>query len=159
MYPRAARNDATILDRGLRFAGGLWLALTTDASAPWLRRRGHPWPRRIRSGSRSAVGLSEARAELAREQTQAVALRNAVARGEFVPLAIVRREIETIFIAFRERCLAVPGKVAMLCEGRSRAEVEEIICDEVHECLEELSDPTRMKLPDDPPAEAAEAGS
>jgi phage terminase Nu1 subunit (DNA packaging protein) len=89
----------------------------------------------------SAVGLSEARAALAREQTQAVALKNAVARGEYAPLTVIRREIETVFTEFRERILSIPGKIAAICEMRSRIEVEEIVRDECYEALEELSRP------------------
>jgi phage terminase Nu1 subunit (DNA packaging protein) len=88
---------------------------------------------------KNAAGLSEARAELAREQTAAIALKNAVARSEYVPLAAIQKSAEAIFATFRERVLTIPGKTAAFCEGRSRAEIEEIVRDEVHECLEELS--------------------
>ena len=36
-------------------------------------------------------------------------------------------------------CSTIPGKTAALCEGRSRAEIEEIVRGEVYECLDELS--------------------
>jgi phage terminase Nu1 subunit (DNA packaging protein) len=88
---------------------------------------------------KDAAGLSKARAELAREQTVAVALKNAVARGEYVPLAVIQRSAETVFATFRERILSIPGKIASACEMRSRGEVEEIVRDEVYECLDELS--------------------
>src|ERR1700738_268389 len=68
------------------------------------------------------AGLSEARAQLAREQTAAIALKNAVARGEYVPLAAIQKSAEAIFAIFRERALSIPGKTASLSEGRSRAE-------------------------------------
>ncbi|MGY3278140.1 hypothetical protein [Bradyrhizobium sp. S3.7.6] len=92
-----------------------------------------------RSGD--AEGLTEARAELTREQTAAVALKNAVSRGEYVPLAQCLRAVETIFATFRERCLAIPGKTASGCEMRSRDEVEEIIRAEIYEALDELTQP------------------
>jgi phage terminase Nu1 subunit (DNA packaging protein) len=93
---------------------------------------------RTGSGDKS---LSEARAELTRQQTEAVALKNAVTRGELVRLATVQRSAEIIFAAFRERCLSVPGKIAAICEMRSRSEVEETVRAEIYECLEELSGP------------------
>jgi phage terminase Nu1 subunit (DNA packaging protein) len=88
---------------------------------------------------KDAAGLSKARAELAREQTAAIALKNTVARGEYVPLAAIQKSAEAIFATFKERVLSIPGKVATSCEMRSRAEVEEIVRGEVYECLDELS--------------------
>lgn len=87
------------------------------------------------------AGLTEARAELTRQQTAAVALKNAVARGEYVSLSAVRREVETMLTTFRERVLSIPGKIAASCEMRSRGEVEETIRDELYEALDELSQP------------------
>jgi phage terminase Nu1 subunit (DNA packaging protein) len=93
---------------------------------------------RTGSGDKS---LSEARAELTRQQTEAVALKNAVTRGELIRLATVQRSAEIIFAAFRERCLTVPGKIAAICEMRTRGEIEETVRAEIYECLEELSGP------------------
>jgi phage terminase Nu1 subunit (DNA packaging protein) len=89
----------------------------------------------------SKVALSKARAALAREQTAALKLKNAVARGEYVSRAGIRREIETMFAMLRERLLSIPGKLAAVCEMRSRAEVELVLRDECCEFLEELSRP------------------
>lgn len=91
------------------------------------------------------AGLSEARAELTREQTQAVAMKNAITRGDFVPLAIVKRNLETVLTTVRERLLSIPGKNALACEMRSRGEIEEIMRSELHEALDEL---TRPIIPD-----------
>jgi phage terminase Nu1 subunit (DNA packaging protein) len=90
---------------------------------------------------RDAAGLSEARAELTREQTQAVALKNAIARGEFGRVATIMKGAEIIFTTFRERILAIPGKIAATCEMRSRGEVEEVLRDELYEALDELHRP------------------
>jgi hypothetical protein len=100
-------------------------------------------------GKSQEAGLTEARAELAREQAASVALKNAVARGEFVSLAGVRREVETMLATFRERVLSIPGKVAASCEMRSRGEVEEIVRDELYEALDELSRPVAGGSGDD----------
>jgi phage terminase Nu1 subunit (DNA packaging protein) len=86
-------------------------------------------------------GLSKARAELAREQATAVALKNAIARGEYIPTAIVERGMEMVIASFSERTLAIPGKIAASCAMRETAEIEEILRDECHEALDELSRP------------------
>lgn len=89
----------------------------------------------------SKIALSEARAALAREQAIAVRMKNAVMRREYAPLSVVQRQAEIIFAAFRERILSIPGKLAAVCEMRSRAEVEMVLRDECSEALEELSRP------------------
>jgi phage terminase Nu1 subunit (DNA packaging protein) len=107
---------------------------------------------RDKAGGRTGEGeknLSEARAELAREQTASVALKNQVARGEYVPMALVMRGVTHIFQTFRERCLSIPGKIASACEMRSRGEVEEIVRGEIYEVLEVLSQP--ILSPAEPP--------
>src|SRR5882672_69528 len=43
--------------------------------------------------SKDGAGLSEARAELTREQTVAIAIKNAVSRGQFAPLAQMKHEV------------------------------------------------------------------
>ncbi|WP_143199673.1 hypothetical protein [Bradyrhizobium sp. NAS80.1] len=101
-----------------------------------------------RRGKGDEARLAAERARLAREQADAVALKNASARRENVPMALVQKAVEIVFMTFRERCLSIPGKVAMSCEMRPRAEVEEIVRGEIHEVLEELSRPI---LPLDPP--------
>jgi phage terminase Nu1 subunit (DNA packaging protein) len=102
----------------------------------------------LEGGSRSSAGgksqeagLTEARAELARQQSEAVAFKNAIARGEFVPAAEVLKSASIVVATFRERILAIPGKIAASCEMRSRGEVEEAIRSELYEALDELSRP------------------
>jgi phage terminase Nu1 subunit (DNA packaging protein) len=89
----------------------------------------------------SKIALSEARAALAREQAIAVRMKNAVMRREYAPLSAVQRQVEIIFAAVRERILSIPGKLAAVCEMRSRADVELVLRDECWEALEELSRP------------------
>jgi phage terminase Nu1 subunit (DNA packaging protein) len=86
----------------------------------------------------SKVALSEARAALAREQTAALRLKNAVARGEYVSRVGIRRLIETMFTVIRERLLAIPAHVATSCGMREGGEVEAIVRDEIHEVLDEI---------------------
>jgi hypothetical protein len=89
----------------------------------------------------SKIALSEARAALAREQTAALRMKNAIMRREYAPLSVVQRQMEIVFVAFRERILSIPGKLAAVCEMRSHAEVEVVLRDECWEILEELSKP------------------
>lgn len=98
-------------------------------------------PRDNGGGRSQEAGLTEARAELAREQATAVAMKNAITRGDFVPLAIVKRNLETVITTVRERLLSIPGKSALACEMRSRGEIEEIMRAEIYEALDELSRP------------------
>lgn len=95
-----------------------------------------------RAGKSQEAGLTEARAELAREQTISISLKNAIARGEVARLSVIQRSAEQVFATFRERILSIPGKIASICEMRSRGEIEEIVRDELYEALDELHDPT-----------------
>ena len=94
-----------------------------------------------RHGNGDTARLAAARTELAREQAESARLKNMYARGELVRASMVERSATIIFAAFRERCLSIPGKVAAICEMRSRGEVEEVIRGEIYEALDELSRP------------------
>ena len=94
-----------------------------------------------RHGNGDVARLAAERARLAREQADQVALKNAIMRRENVPLRLIERGATIIFSTFREKCLAIPGKIAASCEMRSRDEVEKIVRDEIYEALEELSRP------------------
>jgi hypothetical protein len=102
-----------------------------------------------RRGNGDEARLAAERARLAREQTEAVALKNAATRGDLIPVSVVKRSAEIIVSAFRERCLSIPGKIATACEMRARGEIEEIVRGEVYEALDELSRPILV----DPPAQ------
>src|SRR6201996_5763201 len=114
------------------------VATASDALA---RHRVKPDGRVGTDGNSATAQLTAERARLAREQAEAVSLKNAVTRGELVRLATVQRGAEIVFAAFRERCLSIPGKIAAICEMRSRGEVEETVRDEVYEALDVLSRP------------------
>ena len=62
---------------------------------------------------------------------------------------MVQRSAETIFTA-RERVRSMPGKIAAICEMRSRGEVEEIVRSECYEALDELSRPILPIEPNNP---------
>jgi phage terminase Nu1 subunit (DNA packaging protein) len=110
-----------------------------------------------RHGNGDTARLAAARTELAREQAEAARIKNMYSRGELVRMSEVERGATIIFAAFRERCLSIPGKIAAICEMRSRGEVEEVIRDEIYEALDELSRPI-LSVDGGPwPAEATQA--
>lgn len=88
------------------------------------------------------VGLATERAALAREQTQAVSIKNAISRGDYTSLAQIKRSVIAMFATFRERVLSIPGKIADACAMRTREEIEDILRSELYEALDELHDPT-----------------
>ena len=97
---------------------------------------------RAERGGHGTAALSTERASLAREQTAAVSLKNAISRGDFVSLSLIKKALMSMFAVFRERVLSIPGKVADACEMRTRDEIEQIMRDELCEALDELHDPT-----------------
>lgn len=130
-YRALNRGVVTVKPRGRYDIREVARALIKDAQAV---KGGH-------GDYASKLALSEARAALAREQAAALRMKNAITRREYVSLAVVRREVETMFAVLRERLLSIPGKIAAPCEMRERRDVEEIMRDEVHELLDELSKP------------------
>jgi len=89
--------------------------------------------------------LSEARAKLAREQTAALKLKNAVARREYVSRAGVRREVETLRSLVRERLLSLLGRIAPFGEMyEEQHDVEQIVREEVCALVDELSRPVLL---------------
>lgn len=111
-----------------------------------------------RRGNGDEARLAAERARLAKEQADAVAMKNAIARRENVPIAQLMKELQIVFTAFREHCLSIPGKVAATCEMRSRGEVEEIVREEVYEALEQLSRPILSECPSEAVADGAILG-
>jgi hypothetical protein len=93
------------------------------------------------SGHGDGATLSAERAKLAAEQRETAALRNATTRGDLVSV----KEIVTAFtgdlVVHRDLLLGIPGKAANDCEGKTRAEIEAILVDEINSALAALSDP------------------
>jgi phage terminase Nu1 subunit (DNA packaging protein) len=94
-----------------------------------------------RTGAAADASLSSERANLAREQREAVAFKNAISRGEYVVVADVRREYGGRIAVLREHILGIPGKIAHQCEMRERAGVEAVMADHLSEALDELAHP------------------
>jgi hypothetical protein len=124
-----------------------------------------------------ATPRDEARARLARGDIEMLPLAEAQAKkenylallrqlefrkacGEYAPIALMTKGVEIMLTAFRERSLAVPGKLAVF-----GPEVEAAARDEIYECLEELATKpilTADKLPwpdDDAPDAAADTAA
>jgi phage terminase Nu1 subunit (DNA packaging protein) len=92
----------------------------------------------------SDIDLAGERALLARQQTESIALKNAVARGEYAAIDEVCRQVESEYSIVRERLLTIPGKVSDGLANRSREEIEAALLEEIAEALNELNDPTRV---------------
>jgi hypothetical protein len=94
-----------------------------------------------RPGAAGGLDLSAERAKLAQEQTQAAAIKNALARGELVPVRLIAELVEGDYAVVRERLQTIPGKAADALVGLSREEIEDTLGDEINEALNELHDP------------------
>ena len=89
----------------------------------------------------SSVALSNERAALAREQREAVALRNAISRGELIAVGDVKAEFSSRIAVCREHLLSIPGRIADALAMRKRAEIEGTLIDYISEALNELAHP------------------
>jgi phage terminase Nu1 subunit (DNA packaging protein) len=88
--------------------------------------------------------LSKQRAKLAAAQTEKAEFQNALARGDFVNVNIMRRFTEVLFTNFREQSLSMAGKISDSLTPftpKDRTEIYDVIHREVHEMLEEFSNP------------------
>jgi phage terminase Nu1 subunit (DNA packaging protein) len=94
-----------------------------------------------RPGAAGGLDLSAERAKLAAEQTQAAAIKNAVARGDLVAVRTIAELVEGEYSVVRERLQTIPGKAADGLVGRTRVEIEDALIDEINEALNELHDP------------------
>jgi phage terminase Nu1 subunit (DNA packaging protein) len=92
-------------------------------------------------GSNPDIDLGTERALLTREQAEAVAMRNRIARGELVVIEEVGRQVEAEYAVVRQRFLAIPAPLADLLEGMNREEREAAIAKEITEALNELHNP------------------
>jgi len=88
----------------------------------------------------SGADLSAERAKLAVQQTKAAALRNELAAGRLCDVDIVQKHLERAILVLREQLLTIPGKHADECEGRTRAEIEEILRSAIYQILGDLAE-------------------
>jgi phage terminase Nu1 subunit (DNA packaging protein) len=99
---------------------------------------------RERAAGRVSGELLKQRTEQAKEQTEAMKLKNAIARGDYVSLSLVRKNLESMFLVLRTHILAMPGTTGDMMAtalGVDREIVVRILTDVVYELLEHLSDP------------------
>jgi phage terminase Nu1 subunit (DNA packaging protein) len=104
---------------------------------------------RIMAGRAADGGasLSAQRARLAMAQAEAAELKNAVSRGDFIPLREVEMALAGLFGAIRENVLGLPGKLADALApltAKDRVEVHQILRRECRELLTGLSSPDML---------------
>jgi phage terminase Nu1 subunit (DNA packaging protein) len=92
-----------------------------------------------RGGSTAQENLSEARARLAAEQADRVALQNQISRGEMVLAEDVTARWSDICSTVRAKMLAIPTQAAAALPNMSRAELD-IIDRLIRDGLTELAD-------------------
>jgi phage terminase Nu1 subunit (DNA packaging protein) len=98
-------------------------------------------------GDDGGKSLSERRARLADAQAQAAEMKNAIMRGDYVSLRLVGEAIEREYSIVRERVLTTPGKCADSLTPytpKDRKAILEILRDEAHAALTDLSTPAFM---------------
>ena len=90
-----------------------------------------------RGSEEQASNLTTERARLARKQADAQALKNAVARGEYVPAGDVERAWGDILRGIRSRILAVPSRLRQTVPHLTTSDVT-LIDRELRDALQEL---------------------
>lgn len=98
----------------------------------------------------SAGSIQEARLRLVQqqtareaEQTQKLAIENAVRRGELIERAEVVRDISICLSRFRNRLEALPGQLCVLMPAEFKATAKQMAEGQVHTALKELADGLR----------------
>jgi phage terminase Nu1 subunit (DNA packaging protein) len=96
-------------------------------------------------GADNELDLAGERAKLAREQTEGISLKNAIARGEYVLMGEVIRQVEGSFVVVRQRMLSIPGKMSDSLRNQDDRElINTALLEEITEALNELSEPSRI---------------
>lgn len=91
-----------------------------------------------------AGSLAAERAALAKEKRESMQLKNAIARGDYVSLAEIKRQWMPRLEVMRERLLSIPGKCGDELANRDKEYVEARIEEEISEALNELAEPTEF---------------
>lgn len=105
-----------------------------------------------RTSGEDGLDLTAERARLAKEQADALEMKNARERGELLPRDDVHLSVTEAFTRVRAKLLALPSKLAPTVYGlNSIAEVRDKITNGVTEALAELSGTTvaGVSAPDD----------
>jgi phage terminase Nu1 subunit (DNA packaging protein) len=119
------------------------------------------WLRLGRQGGAAAAGdlhLSAERAKLAQKQTESLEFKNALAKGEYVPIKVVAKQFEARILNARERLLSSISVIAAAVQSREHpiSECEVIVRDRIYEALNDLASEADID-DDEDRAEAAEA--
>lgn len=102
-----------------------------------------------RGGSTAQENLSEARARLAAEQADRVALQNQISRGELIEATAVELRWSDICSQVRSRLLSIPSQLPAELPKITRAELD-LIDRMIRDALTELADDlTKEKATDD----------
>jgi phage terminase Nu1 subunit (DNA packaging protein) len=127
-----------VSERTVRDLAGRGLVIRTGTGHYAVRAsvRAYVTHLRAEAAARGSDALAAERAREARERADGLALRNAAARGELVPVAEVERTWTGILRDVRARMLAVPGRVATQVAGLTAADVA-VLELEVREALAE----------------------
>jgi len=86
---------------------------------------------------RSSLSYAEARAVEKTLRAQLLGLRLKREKGDLVPAEEVRADARAVFAAVRASLLALPGRLSLLCEQKSAAEVQAVLEDAVNALLVE----------------------
>lgn len=105
----------------------------------WMQETGHigkqgrPW------GTEDSPDLEAARLRKENALASKYELQTARERGELMPMSDVRSMGASAISAFRNALLGLPPKLAVMLEGRSAAERQDVIESELKHALDELS--------------------
>lgn len=89
------------------------------------------WLREVAAGRQSmevgGLDLVQERAALAREQRHGIELKNAVARGEFAPIALLSEVLATASMSVVERFEQLPGALKKTCPDLPEAARDQVM--------------------------------
>lgn len=91
-------------------------------------------------GEASAVATAYNKAKLAEKTYQAKLkeLEFKLRKREIIPRSEVEEQVEALAVKVRGKLLAVPARVAVMCEGRPAREIEDIFATAIDEALADM---------------------
>lgn len=131
-----------------------FFALVAEGAIPRANRRGYvlkdvrrAYFRHLRAAVAEHDEAAESslvgqRAALTREVREALSIKSAISRAEFIPVGTIRRQLAAMFPVLRKRAMAI-CEIAPALEFKTRAEVESALRTEVYAALNEMCDPPR----------------
>lgn len=113
----------------------------STASDALARHRAKPDGRVGTDNNAASAQLTAERARLAREQADAVAMKNAILRREWAHMPSIVRFLQCGLVAMRDHLLGLPGEIAFMLAMQTQEECYQILDDAIRSKLEELADP------------------